>query len=292
MLGGFSSTFPPNEQSALSISKKERLEIYEKRWNEIGGLLFMQSFNDLLLSNDANKTAGDFIRSKIKKIVNDPQTAKMLSPKGTLGCKRLCVDAGYYETYNRPNVHLIDISGADDLKMFEAGINYGDDEYPLDIIVFATGFDAITGSILRLNIIGKDGITLSDKWKAEPNSMLGALTNGFPNMFMICGPGNPSVLTNMVATIEHHADWIADCIRHSESNGYSVIECAEEAERAWMKEANRRVTGTLFYSCNSWYLGANIPGKPRQFIPYLGFSDYVARAEEISNSGYPGVCFS
>ncbi len=291
MLGGFSVTYLPNDQSAFSISEQERKAVYEQRWSEIGGLLFMQSFNDLLLDEEANRTAADFIRSKIRTLVTDTKVADMLCPSGPIGCKRLCVDTSYYETYNLENVTLVDISGSKALKMNDTGLQYGDIHYPLDVLVFATGFDAITGSILDINIIGKDGMPLIKKWANGPVSMLGACTAGFPNMFMVCGPGNPSVLSNMVATIEHHSDWIADCIKYAHSSNYDWIEATRKAEQGWMQEADLRVIDTLFYSCDSWYLGANIPGKPRKFIPYLGFSDYVARCEEISSSGYPGIVF-
>ena len=175
--------------------------------------------------------------------------------------------------------------------MDENGIIYGSSYYPLDLVIFATGFDAITGSILSINIIGKNGIILKKKWKDGPLSFLGACTADFPNMFSICGPGNPSVLSNMVSTIEHHVDWIADCLKYAKSSGHRMIQTTRTAETEWMAEADNRVRDTLFYSCNSWYLGANIPRKPRKFIPYLGFSDYLARCSDISSSGYPGLVF-
>lgn len=291
MLGGFSASYPPNEQSALAISEKERLSVYEKRWNEIGGLLFMQSFSDLLLDEAANDTAAEFIRNKIKQVVSDDEISSLLSPEGTVGCKRLCVDTNYYATFNKSHVSLVDVSGPHSIKMDEDGIIYGSGYYPLDLVIFATGFDAITGSILSINIIGKDGILLKEKWKNGPLSLLGACTADFPNMFSICGPGNPSVLSNMVSTIEHHVDWIADCLQFAKSSGYRMIQTTRAAETAWMAEADKRVRDTLFYNCNSWYLGANISGKPRKFIPYLGFSDYLARCNDISDNGYPGLLF-
>ena len=291
MLGGFSASYPPNEQSALAISEKERLSVYEKRWNEIGGLLFMQSFSDLLLDEAANHTAAEFIRNKIKQVVSNDEISSLLSPEGPVGCKRLCVDTNYYATYNKSNVSLVDVSGHHSIKMDEDGIIYGSSYYPLDLVVFATGFDAITGSILSINIIGEDGITLKKKWENGPLSFLGACTADFPNMFSVCGPGNPSVLSNMVSTIEHHVDWIADCLKYAKSSGYRMIQATRTAETEWMAEADKRVRDTLFYNCNSWYLGANIPSKPRKFIPYLGFSDYLARCNDISSRGYPGLLF-
>ncbi len=291
MLGGFSASYLPNEQSALAISKKERAAVYEKRWSEIGGLLFMQSFNDLLIDEDANRTAAEFIVNKIRQIVGDDEVSSLLSPKGPVGCKRLCVDTDYYETFKMPHVSLVDVSGSNSIKMYEGGIIYGTHSYPLDLVIFATGFDAITGSILSINITGKDGTSLREKWKNGPISFLGACTAGFPNMFSICGPGNPSVLSNMVSTIEHHVEWIADCLQFAKCSGHTLIETTRTAESAWMKEADNRVRDTLFHNCDSWYLGANIPGKPRKFIPYLGFSDYVARCQSISSSGYPGLLF-
>ncbi len=292
MLGGFSATFPPHDESALAVSQEKRVKIYEKRWDQIGGLLFMQSFNDLLTNEEANKTAADFVRDKIDELVVSPRIAKILKPKGPIGCKRICTDKDYYATYNRSNVSLIDISGSDSIECYDKGIKFGDNAYPLDIIIFATGFDAITGSILKIEIFGKGGISLAEKWREGPAAILGACTADFPNMFTVCGPGNPSVLTNMVATIEHHSDWIADCIEFARSNDYSLIEATESGEREWMNEVNARVAETLFHSCNSWYLGANIPGKPKKFVPYLGFSDYARRCEEVSGNGYPGFRFN
>jgi cyclohexanone monooxygenase len=278
---------PPNEANALDATPEEQTAEYERRWAD-GGLTFMMSFADLLYDRKANKTAGHFIRGKIHEAVDDPAIAEMLSPDTVVACKRLCVDTGYWETFNRPNVTLVDISNDPIERITEVGLETGGEEYALDAIVFATGFDAMTGALLAIDIRGSDATPLRDKWSAGPVTYLGLMTTGFPNLFTITGPGSPSVLTNMVPSIEQHVDFIADCIRYMQDHRTTRIEPTDEAEDAWVAHVNEIADETLFPTCNSWYLGANVPGKPRVFMPYLGFTPYVEKCEEVVAKGYEG----
>jgi cyclohexanone monooxygenase len=244
---------------------------------------------DLLVNADANATAAEFVRAKIRQTVRDPKTAELLSPKNTIGCKRLCIDIGYYETFNRPNVTLIDVSNAPIEEITPHGVKVGGDEYAVDALVFATGFDAMTGALLKIDIRGRDGVALRDKWHAGPRNYLGVAAAGFPNLFTITGPGSPSVLTNMLPTIEQHVDWIAELMSFMRDRGLGQIEADGKAEDDWVSHVGEVAGRTLRYTCSSWYLGANIPGKPRIFMPYIGgFPAYIQKCEEIAASGYEG----
>jgi cyclohexanone monooxygenase len=276
-------------QSALDVSADERDVAFEDGWRR-GGFAFTRTFPDLMLNRDANKLAADFARAKIRSIVNDPETAELLSPKIVIGCKRMCIDSGYFETFNRDNVRLVDV-GTEPISAISAdGLRVGYEHHPVDSIVFATGFDAMTGPLLRLDIRGAQGRTLAESWRAGPATYLGLGVSGFPNLFMINGPGSPSVLTNMVVSIEHHVEWIADCILHLKSAGRSQIEALPEAQVAWVSHVNEVARESLHNDpgCNSWYLGSNIPGKPRVFMPLIGFPPYVERCEQIAANGYAG----
>ena len=287
MVSGFGSRYKRPEQSAVQATPEERQAVYEKCW-AIGGLPFMGAYIDLLADSAANDTAGEFIRGKIRETVNDPATAELLSPKHVVGCKRLCVDTGYYETYNRENMSLVDVSRAPIEQITESGVRTGGREYPLDCIVLATGFDAMTGALLRIDIRGRAGQPLQDKWAAGPRTYLGLQTVGFPNLFTITGPGSPSVLSNMIPSIEQHVNWIADCIAWLGEQGVVTIEPTAQAEDAWVEHVNEVAGATLFPTCNSWYLGANVPGKPRVFMPYLGFPAYVEKCKDVVSRGYEG----
>ena len=279
--------YPVNEASALEVSDQERRREYEFRWDR-GGLSFLGSFSDLLVDRQANETAAEFIRGKIRETVRDPQTAETLSPRNTFGCKRLCIDSGYYETFNQPNVTLIDLNRAPIEGFVVDGIVAGK-KYELDAAVFATGFDAMTGALKKIKMRGRGGMRLNEKWAEGPRTYLGVMIAGFPNLFTITGPGSPSVLTNMLPTIEQHVEWIADCMLYAEERGRSCIEATEAAEREWMLHVNEVADRTLFPSCNSWYVGANIPGKPRIFMPYVGgFPQYVETCNRIAAEGYSG----
>jgi cation diffusion facilitator CzcD-associated flavoprotein CzcO len=277
------------EESALAVAEEERQREYEKRWNR-GGLGFGSTFADLLSDKAANDTAADFFRAKIRTIVRDPAMAETLTPKDyPIGTKRLCVDTNYYATFNRDNVTLIDLRRNPVEAITPRGVQTRDAHYSLDAIVFATGFDAMTGALLNIDIRGRTGRTLRQKWEAGPRTYLGIALAGFPNLFMITGPGSPSVLSNMIVSIEQHADWIADCIMYLRENGGQSIEANLEAEDAWVSHVNEIGHMTLYPQANSWYMGANIPGKPRVFMPYIGgVAAYRQKCDEVAAKGYEG----
>jgi cation diffusion facilitator CzcD-associated flavoprotein CzcO len=280
--------FIPAERSALSVSPEERNRAYEAAWGKYAGVVI--AFNDVVSNREANDTAAEFVRNKIRAIVRDPKVAELLAPKDhPIATKRLCIDSGYYETYNRDNVTLVDVRTHPIEEITPAGLRTTAGSYGVDVLVFATGFDAMTGPLFRMNITGRGGLSLKDKWHAGPRAYLGLQTAGFPNMFMITGPGSPSVLANMMLAVEQHADWIAETIRHLRSNGLDSIEATQEAEDGWVEHVNQAADKTLHKHANSWYLGANIPGKPRVFMPYTaGFGVYRKECEAIVAANYRG----
>ena len=280
--------FDYSDRKALETSPEERVAEYERRWQR-GGLWFLGAFQDLMVNQEANDTAAEFVRQKIRERVQDPKLAELLAPKNTIGCKRLCVDIGYYETFNRDNVELIDLSGEPIEEITGKGVRVADKEYEVDAIVFATGFDAMTGALLKIDIRGRDGLELKTKWSDGPRTYLGVAVAGFPNLFTITGPGSPSVLTNMLPTIEQHVDWIADLLGYMRGNDVQEIEPTHPAEDEWMEHVGEVAGRTLRHTCNSWYLGVNIPGKPRVFMPYIGgFPKYIERCNDIAANGYEG----
>jgi cyclohexanone monooxygenase len=280
--------FDFNTKPALEASEEERRATYEKYW-ERGGLPFMGSFGDLLFNKEANDTIADFAREKIREIVKDPATADLLCPENIFGCKRLCVDTGYYETYNQPHVTLVDISKSGIERITPKGVVGNGTEYEVDVIVCATGFAAMTGSFDRIDIRGRDGETLKKAWEAGPRTYLGLSTVGFPNFFMITGPGSPSVLAQMIQSIEQHADWMVDCMAHMRDVGAETIEPTLEVQDAWVEHVNEVASISLRSTCSSWYVGANMPGRPRVFMPYIGgFPVYVQKCNEVMNNGYEG----
>jgi cyclohexanone monooxygenase len=287
----FGANFPLNDVMALEATPEERERQFEARWQR-GGLGFITAYGDLLLDAEANATAAEFVRGKIREIVRDPAVAERLSPKQVLGCKRLCVDTGYYATFNRPNVTLVDVSETPIEAITPRGIRVAGVEHAVDCIVYATGYDAMTGALTSIDIRGVGGRSLREKWAAGPRTYLGIGTAGFPNLFIITGPGSPSVLSNMVPAVEQHANWIGDCLAYLRAHGHGRIEAAPAAEDAWVDHVNELASLTLYPSCNSWYLGANVPGKPRVFMPYLGFGPYVARCDEVAANGYEGFTLS
>ncbi len=276
-----------NYQSALQATPEEREQEFERRWNVFGGLQFLGAYTDVLFDPQANHEAAEFIRRKIRQIVKDPKTAEMLIPTDhAVGCKRLCSDTGYFETFNRDNVDLINIR-ENPITGFEAnGIRYGDQLLEVDAIVCATGFDAITGALFNMNISGRGGVKLRDRWEHGARSYLGLSTVDFPNLFTITGPGSPSVLSNVVMSIEDHVDWIANCIEFLDREGFASIEPTEALQEAWMDEALTIASPTQFASCNSWYHGSNVPGKPRSFTAYVGFADYRKKIAKIAQDDY------
>jgi cyclohexanone monooxygenase len=283
--------YPINPLPASAVSAAEREREYQARW-ERGGLGFIGSFVDLLVDRQANEGAAEFIRGKIRAVVRDPAVADALAPRSVVGCKRLCVDIGYYETFNRANVTLVDLSKAPIEEITGSGIPVGGEEHRVDTLVFATGFDAMTGALLGIDVRGAGGRTLKEKWAAGPRTYLGVAIAGFPNLFTITGPGSPSVLSNMLPSIEQHVEWIADAIGHMRERGLGRIEASLEAEEGWVAHVNEVANSTLFPSCNSWYIGANVPGKRRVFMPYIGFPPYVQKCNEVAANGYEGFALT
>ena len=286
--------FKVDDRKAVETPPEERETIYEAAW-ERGGLQFRASFQDMLVSKEANDTAADFIKRKIRSIVKDPKTAAILSDiDHPYAAKRPPIDTDYFETYNRPNVSLVDVKAAPIERISAAGICTSDAEYPVDIIVFATGFDAMTGPLLRMNICGRGGVALKDVWEAGPRNYLGLQIAGFPNLFTITGPGSPSVLCNMPVAIEQHADWITDCIKFIRAKGLERIEARPEAVDRWVTEVNDVANKTLLpLATHSWYLGANIPGKPRVFMPYAGgMIRYREICQTVAAQDYEGFALA
>ena len=290
---GICALLDPQTRNAFDVSAEERQQEYERRW-DAGGLYFYCSYRDLLTNPEANETVAEFARGKIRAKVKDPKLAELLVPQGyPFGAKRLCADTGYYETFNRDNVSLVDIRSAPIHEITEKGLRAGDQEHEIDVIIFATGFDAMTGALLNMDIRGMNGRQLGDKWKAGPRSHLGLMTQGFPNLFITTGPGSPSVLYNMVLGNEYHVEWITRCIEHLDANGHARIDATAEAEDQWGDVVNQIGAQTLFAKANSWYLGDNVPGKPRVVLPYLGgFVAYRDKCEEAVARGYEGFALS
>ena len=276
-------------QGALEVSEEERRQEYERRWQE-GGVNFVHSFNDIYLNRESNDTAVAFVHERIRDAVTDPAVARALSPTDhPLGSKRICVAAEYYETFNRANVTLVNLREEPISSITPAGVQTSKALYEIDILLLATGYDAMTGAVLRIDITGIGGQTLRDKWAHGPRNYLGLMTAGFPNLFMVTGPGSPSVLVNMVIGIEQHIDWIADCLAHMRANGFVTIDAEPAAEDDWVAHVNTEANRTLFPQANSWYLGANIPGKPRVFMPYVGgIGRYRKKCDEVAARGYEG----
>src|SRR5215212_9468598 len=280
---------PLNHLSAQAVPPEERLRQYEKRWQR-GGLGVSAAYTDLLTRQEANDTAAEFFRAKIRAIVHDPAVAEALFPNDfPLGTKRICVDTDYFDTFNRDNVTLVDLHGEPIEAITPRGVRTQATEYEFESIVFATGFDAMTGALLSIDIRGRGGGTLRQKWADGPRTYLGIAIAGFPNLFTITGPGSPSVISNMMVSIEQHVDWIADCLAHMREGDFHAIEATTEAEDAWVAHVNEVANATLYPLAKSWYTGANIPGKPRIFMPYVGgVGAYRKTCDEIAAKNYEG----
>ncbi len=281
-----------NDKSALEVSEEERQATFEARW-EAGTGAFLGAFNDILTNQASNDTMAEFVRNKIRSIVEDPVTAEILCPKThPIGTKRICIDNGYYQTFNRDNVDLVDISETPIQRFTETGLCVGEREFAFDMVVFATGFDAMTGTLFNVDIRGRDDLALKKKWEAGPRTYLGLMSEGFPNMFMVTGPGSPSVKGNMMNSIEQHVDLIVDTVIHMRERGMALIEPERAAEDHWVDHVQEVAHQTLFPRANSWYMGANIPGKPRLFMPYIaGVGSYRRTCEEIVADDYRGFRF-
>jgi cation diffusion facilitator CzcD-associated flavoprotein CzcO/acetyl esterase/lipase len=283
-----------NITPTFSVSETERRERYEQVW-ELG--LLLESFTvyaDVLSNPAANHEFAEFARNKIRSIVDDPQTAHELCPtEYPIGTKRPCLDTDYYAAYNLPHVRLVNIRKNPIRRVTETGIDTEDDSFPVDMIVFATGFDAMTGAIAAVDIRGRNGLALKDKWVNGPQTYIGLTTVGFPNLFLITGPGSPSVLSNMTVSIEQHVDWVLDCLGDLSTRGFEVIEPTKTAEAGWVQHVNDCADITLFPTANSWYMGANVPGKPRVFLPYCaGVDFYRASCDEVVARDYLGFTLS
>jgi cation diffusion facilitator CzcD-associated flavoprotein CzcO/acetyl esterase/lipase len=289
-LSGAGVPIVPSETSALAVSDEERQAVYEAAWKRGGIIEFLGCFNDHLVNPAANELLAEFVRNKIRATVHDPETAEALCPKTyPIGTKRLCVDTGYYETYNRDNVRLVDLTKHPIRTMSTSGVDLDDESLEFDAIVFATGFDAMTGAIVGVDITGRNGLTLKQAWAEGPKTYLGLMAAGFPNLFLITGPGSPSVLSNMLVSIEQHVEWISNCIEHMRADEVDAIEPTQQAVAGWVQHVNDYAAITLVAEANSWYMGANVPGKPRVFLPYIGGVDrYRHACDEVVEAGYLG----
>ena len=274
----------------LDLTPEQRRQLVRER-----GLGVLLTFRDAYSDQQANEAANAAFRDGIREIVGDPDKAEILCPTTYgLGCKRQVLDRDYYETFNRDNVSLVDVRATPIESITERGVQTSEAEHELDVLIYATGFDAMTGALLRANITGRDGRRLGDKWEHGPVTYLGLALSGFPNLFTVTGPGSPSVLSNMIVSIEQHVNWISDAINYIRGHGHSTIEAVPEAEDEWVAHVNAVAEGTMYTapSCNSWYLGANIPGKPRIFMPYVGgYPRYRERCEQVAASDYEGFVF-
>jgi cation diffusion facilitator CzcD-associated flavoprotein CzcO len=287
---GYGVPREPATESALAVSKQERDAAYQAGWEEGDLVSLAGAFLDVLIDPAANETAAEFVRAKIRSIVTDPAVAETLSPRTfPIGTKRPCLDTGYYETFNQPHVHLVDVRTTPLVEFTSSGLRTSDAAYEFDAIVFATGFDAMTGALRAIDIRGRDGQLLADEWQDGPRNYLGIAVAGFPNLFTITGPGSPSVLSNMVVSIEQHVEWVTDCIGHLRAGGFAAIEATPEAEAGWVQHVAEVGAMTLFPVADSWYMGANVPGKPRVFLPYLGgVGVYRELCDGVAANGYQG----
>ncbi len=289
----FGMSVPFGMRSALEVSSAERRAAYEARW-QLGGLSFAGVFDDLLRNEEANRTASDFVAEKIREIVKDPHTADRLTARDhPLGTKRLALVIDYYEAFNRDNVHLISARDRPIDRIEPKGVVAGGELVELDMLIYATGYDAMSGALLAIDIRGRDGVSLRDMWAEGPESYLGLGIAGMPNLFIVTGPGSPSVLSNMIASIEQHVEWISDCLSYLRDNGIDRIEPTAQAQEEWMAHVDEVANETLFVKARSWYTGANIEGKPQRFTPYVnGFAEYRVMICDIAEHGYRGFALT
>jgi cation diffusion facilitator CzcD-associated flavoprotein CzcO len=273
----------------MECTPEERRAAFEKRW-QLGGVLYSKTFPDQLTDLTANDEARKFYEDKVRAVIDDPAIADLLVPTDhPIGTKRICTDSNYFQTFNRPNVSLISVRATPIESVDASGINTAGVHYDLDTIVFATGFDALTGALANIDIAGRGGALLRDDWERGPRTYLGLGVDGFPNLFLISGPGAPAVLANMVLHAEAHVNWIADAIAYLDDHGYAAMEPTRDAVDGWVAELARRADASLFTKANSWYLGANVPGKPRVFMLFIGgFAAYNDICTEVADAGYKG----
>ena len=284
---GILSIFPPNDDKAKEADSSEFEDRMDKRWQE-GGFGFYRAYADIGVDPASNERVAEYVRGQITKVVVDPTTAQLLTPNNTIACKRPCLDTNYYETFNLNHVELIDISSSGVEEITPEGLKAAGRNFELDALIFATGFDAMTGALLNMNITGKGGKSLDEAWTAGPRTYLGLGIPDFPNLFTVTGPGSPSVLTNMIMAIEQHVEWIRDCLVALRQEGLETIEASPEAADLWVDHVNTIADQTLYPTCNSWYLGANIPGKTRVFMPLIGYPPYAERCQQVAEENYAG----
>jgi cyclohexanone monooxygenase len=287
--GGF--PFDSHTRSALEATPEEREALYEKLWQRGSFKFFLDSYNDIAISEEANKSMADFVRGKIREIVKDPEIAEKLMPDHFVMTKRPILENGYFETYNRDNVTLVDLREDPIERFTPTSVITDSGEHPIDMLVLATGFDAISGTMLRLNPKGRGGMSLRERWSDRFHNYLGLTIGGFPNLFMIHGPGSPGVFYNMPLGAERQIGWIGDCMRHLRDQGLGALEPSAESEDAWSDEVAGIANFTLFPRTDSWWTGANIPGKPRYFSAYLGGALYYQRLADVAAKGYDGFVF-
>ena len=282
--------YPPPAKSALEVTPEERQETYEAKWGEGGSISYLFAYNDLLTNKASNDTASEFVREKIRATVADPKTAELLCPNNhPIGTKRLILDSQYYEIYNQDNVDLVDARKAPIQEITPIGMRTTDAEFEFDAIVFATGFDAMTGAMREIDIRVEGGTTLEVQWEGGPRTYLGVMVAGLPNMFMITGPQSPGVKSQMILSIEWHANWIADCLAHMKAAGARRIDATEQSQEEWVRHVKEVADKTLYPLANSWYMGVNIPGKPQIFMPYVGgVQAYTKKCQEVVAKGYEG----
>jgi cation diffusion facilitator CzcD-associated flavoprotein CzcO len=273
----------------MEATPEERRAAFEKRW-QLGGVLFSKTFSDQMINLEANDEARKFYEEKIRAVIDDPRVADLLIPTDhPIGTKRICTDTNYFQTFNRPDVRLVSVRDTPITSVDATGVNTTGEHFALDAIVLATGFDALTGTLAKIDIVGRDGQRLVDDWSGGPRTYLGLGVDGFPNLFLVSGPGAPAVLANMVLHAEAHINWIADAIAYLNEHDLAAIEAGTEAVDNWIAECNRRADGTLFPRANSWYMGANVPGKPRVFMLFIGgFGVYLDICAEVAAAGYKG----
>ncbi|MBH79861.1 MAG: cyclohexanone monooxygenase [Gammaproteobacteria bacterium] len=278
--------------SADDYTEEEMQLILEDYW-QVGGARFLSAFGDVIMDRRTNRIVAEFVHNKIRSIVKDPEVAELLCPKThPIGTKRICVDSDYYATFNRDNVTLVDVRSSPITTITATGLDTESASYSFDDLVLATGFDAMTGTLLKMDIRGTDGTRLADKWYAGPKAYLGLVSAGFPNLFLITGPGSPSVLSNMLVSIEQHVDWLCDLFEHMAQQNQAVVDAEPEAEERWINHVNEVAHSTLYPEGGSWYLGANIPGKPRVFMPYAaGVGAYREICDKVAYEGYSGFSF-
>jgi cyclohexanone monooxygenase len=281
----------PGDRPILEATEEERQAMLDER-----GFDASRAWSDVARDPEANELGAELYREMVRRTVDDPDLAESLSPRGfPIGCKRPVIDSNYFETFNRDHVTLVDLRKGGIEAITETGIQTQQGHFELDVIVFATGFDAMTGAVARIDVRGRGGVALRDAWVAGPRTYLGLQVAGFPNLFTVSGPGSPSVLGNMVVCSEHHVEWIGACLVHMREHGCTTVEPTDAAQDAWVEHVNEVAQGTMYLAptCNSWYVGANIPGKPRVFMPYVGgLPAYIDRVEAIAANEYEGFAFT